>query len=88
MTVRPITLPASGRPAPAAAPAADDPAAPHADPAYHGMTAGALSATGGVAVRERGAGGAAEVTRLPYPSGQGQRQGQQRGQEQQRGRRS
>ncbi|MFD6336613.1 diaminobutyrate--2-oxoglutarate transaminase [Streptomyces sp. NPDC060131] len=35
--------------------------------AYHGMTAGALSATGSVAVRERVAGSGAEVTRLPYP---------------------
>ncbi|MFD7313947.1 diaminobutyrate--2-oxoglutarate transaminase [Streptomyces sp. NPDC059883] len=35
--------------------------------AYHGMTAGALSATGSVAIRERVAGGGAEVTRLPYP---------------------
>ncbi|MFJ5102357.1 diaminobutyrate--2-oxoglutarate transaminase family protein [Streptomyces sp. NPDC088554] len=35
--------------------------------AYHGMTAGALGATGSVAVKEQVAGGAAEVTRLPYP---------------------
>ncbi|MFE2595572.1 diaminobutyrate--2-oxoglutarate transaminase [Streptomyces sp. NPDC057617] len=35
--------------------------------AYHGMTAGALAATGSVAAKERVAGGAAEVTRLPYP---------------------
>ncbi|MET4927403.1 aminotransferase class III-fold pyridoxal phosphate-dependent enzyme, partial [Streptomyces sp. PSRA5] len=38
--------------------------------AYHGMTAGALAATGSVAVREPVQGGGAaggEVTRLPYP---------------------
>ncbi|MFE3739731.1 diaminobutyrate--2-oxoglutarate transaminase family protein [Streptomyces sp. NPDC059134] len=35
--------------------------------AYHGMTAGALGVTGSVAVKERVAGGGAEVTRLPYP---------------------
>ncbi|AXG78784.1 diaminobutyrate--2-oxoglutarate transaminase family protein [Streptomyces paludis] len=38
--------------------------------AYHGMTAGALAVTGNVAAKERiagGAGGAADVTRLPYP---------------------
>jgi diaminobutyrate-2-oxoglutarate transaminase len=36
--------------------------------AYHGMTAGALAATGNVAAKERVAGGGAgEVTRLPYP---------------------
>ncbi|MFE4174444.1 diaminobutyrate--2-oxoglutarate transaminase [Streptomyces sp. NPDC056909] len=35
--------------------------------AYHGMTAGALAVTGSVAVKERVAGGGAEVTRLPYP---------------------
>ncbi|WP_330174680.1 diaminobutyrate--2-oxoglutarate transaminase family protein [Streptomyces sp. NBC_01498] len=38
--------------------------------AYHGMTAGALAATGSVAVKEPVAGGGAaggEVTRLPYP---------------------
>ncbi|MFF2522613.1 diaminobutyrate--2-oxoglutarate transaminase family protein [Streptomyces liangshanensis] len=36
--------------------------------AYHGMTAGALAASGTVAVKERVAGGGAgEVTRLPYP---------------------
>jgi diaminobutyrate-2-oxoglutarate transaminase len=35
--------------------------------AYHGMTAGALAASGGVAVRAPLAGPAAEVTRLPFP---------------------
>ncbi|MFI7700560.1 diaminobutyrate--2-oxoglutarate transaminase [Nonomuraea sp. NPDC049480] len=35
--------------------------------AYHGMTAGALAATGSVAVKEPVAGIAADVTRLPYP---------------------
>ncbi|MFI5758657.1 diaminobutyrate--2-oxoglutarate transaminase [Streptomyces sp. NPDC051569] len=35
--------------------------------AYHGMTAGALAATGNVSVRESVAGSASEVTRLPYP---------------------
>ncbi|MGN9842647.1 diaminobutyrate--2-oxoglutarate transaminase [Nonomuraea sp. H19] len=35
--------------------------------AYHGMTAGALAATGNVAVKEPVAGIAADVTRLPYP---------------------
>lgn len=35
--------------------------------AYHGMTAGALALSGGVAVKERVAGLAAEVTRLPFP---------------------
>jgi len=35
--------------------------------AYHGMTAGALAASGNVAVKEPVAGIAAEVTRLPYP---------------------
>lgn len=36
--------------------------------AYHGMTAGALAATGSVAVKEPVfAGSSAEVTRLPYP---------------------
>ncbi|MDK3256675.1 diaminobutyrate--2-oxoglutarate transaminase family protein [Blastococcus capsensis] len=34
---------------------------------YHGMTAGALAASGGVAVKEPMAGVAAEATRLPYP---------------------
>lgn len=35
--------------------------------AYHGMTAGALAASGTVAARERVAAGVGEVTRLPYP---------------------
>ncbi|MFD5111221.1 diaminobutyrate--2-oxoglutarate transaminase family protein [Streptomyces sp. NPDC058391] len=35
--------------------------------AYHGMTAGALAATGSVAIREQVAGSGSEVTRLPYP---------------------
>jgi diaminobutyrate-2-oxoglutarate transaminase len=35
--------------------------------AYHGMTAGALAASGGVAVKQPMAGVAAEATRLPYP---------------------
>lgn len=35
--------------------------------AYHGMTAGALAVSGGVAVKEAVAGLAAEVTRLPFP---------------------
>ncbi|MCP3820654.1 diaminobutyrate--2-oxoglutarate transaminase [Streptomyces sp. A3M-1-3] len=35
--------------------------------AYHGMTAGALAATGNVAVKAPVPGIAAEVTRLPYP---------------------
>ncbi|MGI5291556.1 diaminobutyrate--2-oxoglutarate transaminase [Nonomuraea polychroma] len=35
--------------------------------AYHGMTMGALAATGNVAVKEQVAGIAADVTRLPYP---------------------
>ncbi|WP_113703239.1 diaminobutyrate--2-oxoglutarate transaminase family protein, partial [Nonomuraea lactucae] len=35
--------------------------------AYHGMTTGALAATGSVAVKEPVAGIAADVTRLPYP---------------------
>ncbi|GAA0360498.1 aspartate aminotransferase family protein [Microbispora corallina] len=34
---------------------------------YHGMTAGALAVSGNVAVRAPVPGGAAEVTRLPYP---------------------
>jgi len=35
--------------------------------AYHGMTAGALAASGGVAVKEPMTGVAAEAVRLPYP---------------------
>ncbi|MGP3924924.1 diaminobutyrate--2-oxoglutarate transaminase [Streptomyces sp. 8N616] len=35
--------------------------------AYHGMTAGALAASGGVAAKEPVPGIAADVTRLPYP---------------------
>jgi diaminobutyrate-2-oxoglutarate transaminase len=35
--------------------------------AYHGMTAGALAASGGVAAKEPMAGAAAEAVRLPYP---------------------
>jgi diaminobutyrate-2-oxoglutarate transaminase len=35
--------------------------------AYHGMTAGALAVSGGVAVKEPVAGLAADVTRLPFP---------------------
>jgi diaminobutyrate-2-oxoglutarate transaminase len=35
--------------------------------AYHGMTAAALAAGGGIAAKEPVAGVAAEVTRLPYP---------------------
>ncbi|SNR64683.1 diaminobutyrate--2-oxoglutarate transaminase family protein [Blastococcus mobilis] len=35
--------------------------------AYHGMTAGALAASGGVAVKEPMTGVAAEAARLPYP---------------------
>jgi diaminobutyrate-2-oxoglutarate transaminase len=35
--------------------------------AYHGMTAGALAASGGVSAKEPMAGAAAEALRLPYP---------------------